>query len=151
MFGVQDACERGVFMMTKDGKVKQRRNLEAIIRTAQDIAAAGMYLHSQGILHCCLSGMAVHLQSSKADSRGFIAKVGLTKHVYTEIHTYGGIYRLCRAHRQVHMVVMYWVLMNSGPQGSLQQQCHPWIARLDMQKVPRECDPPGKVFNVQSQ
>lgn len=50
--------------------------MEAIVRTAQDIAAAGCYLHGKGVLHCCLSGSAVQLHAFNADKRNYIAKVG---------------------------------------------------------------------------
>ncbi|KAK9814720.1 hypothetical protein WJX72_010481 [[Myrmecia] bisecta] len=71
---LQDAVDRGWFRKRRsilDGPP----DMAAILATAQEVAAAMIYLHQRDILHGDLSGGNVLLSSSSLDKRGFTAKV----------------------------------------------------------------------------
>ncbi|KAG2442428.1 hypothetical protein HXX76_002514 [Chlamydomonas incerta] len=52
-----------------------RRPLFALLRTLHDVAAGMSYLHTNGIIHGQLTPANVLLRSSRADARGYLAKV----------------------------------------------------------------------------
>ena len=75
---LQDGMDADLFRIKPSGSQPGKPNLSAIITTAYDIAAAMRYLHNNNILHGDLTAGNVLLASqkaSKADPRGFIAKV----------------------------------------------------------------------------
>ncbi|KAG2448187.1 hypothetical protein HYH02_006772 [Chlamydomonas schloesseri] len=57
------------------GAGEDRRPLFALLRTLHDVAAGMSYLHTNGIIHGQLTPANVLLRSSRADARGYLAKV----------------------------------------------------------------------------
>ncbi|CAK0736720.1 hypothetical protein CVIRNUC_000792 [Coccomyxa viridis] len=72
---LQDAVDRGVFVMSRSNAPEQQCNVRSVRETALEIASALAYLHSLNILHGDLSGGNILLTSSNKDTRKFTCKV----------------------------------------------------------------------------
>ncbi|KAK9815490.1 hypothetical protein WJX72_004559 [[Myrmecia] bisecta] len=71
---LRHAISQGVFL-TERSSMKGLPAMSPLLTTMREVASAVQYMHSQGLLHCDITGDSILLHSTAEDPRGFVAKL----------------------------------------------------------------------------